>query len=403
MRLHVAEQVQKQLAALAEDLRLVKRRLEAGGRKDVLGRMLLALRDSLPNVSELERDIGRRTELLGDLALSRVEAEEELRALRDSDAYLQQRFPDHDQLDARTQGLIARFIEQRRELLERGTHRQEELNLKLTDTNTRTHELVELTSNFQQFLMGNLLWVRDYSFVSPTLLWSQLSSLLAPANWLPLPQALGQGLVHGQWEMLGLVLMLALLLGRRWLQPQLQALLQRPPSLADEKVSHSGKALLLGLLLVLPWPLLLHVCGRLLLQSPDPSTFIAALGRGLVHLSMALLVILLVRKLVAERAVKAGVQEVVFDRGAFIYHGRIKALAEAARDAVAHHGLEKLLLAREIEEQRALGNPGPGGDLFDAGGGVALFPEEVERGFQQLARTLVLAAAALSGRLGGGG
>ena len=39
-----------------------------------------------------------------------------------------------------------------------------------------------------------------------------------------------------------------------------------------------------------------------------------------------------VGKLVAERAVKAGVKEVVFDRGAFIYHGRIKALADAARE-----------------------------------------------------------------------
>jgi large subunit ribosomal protein L18 len=39
-----------------------------------------------------------------------------------------------------------------------------------------------------------------------------------------------------------------------------------------------------------------------------------------------------VGKLVAERAAKAGVKEVVFDRGAFIYHGRIKALAEAARE-----------------------------------------------------------------------
>ncbi|OLP43322.1 50S ribosomal protein L18 [Rhizobium oryziradicis] len=39
-----------------------------------------------------------------------------------------------------------------------------------------------------------------------------------------------------------------------------------------------------------------------------------------------------VGKLVAERAVNAGVKEVVFDRGAFIYHGRIKALAEAARE-----------------------------------------------------------------------
>jgi large subunit ribosomal protein L18 len=37
-------------------------------------------------------------------------------------------------------------------------------------------------------------------------------------------------------------------------------------------------------------------------------------------------------KLVAERASKAGVKEVIFDRGAYIYHGRVKALAEAARE-----------------------------------------------------------------------
>ena len=40
-----------------------------------------------------------------------------------------------------------------------------------------------------------------------------------------------------------------------------------------------------------------------------------------------------VGKLVAERAVKAGISEVVFDRGAFLYHGRVKALAEGAREA----------------------------------------------------------------------
>ncbi|MBG21607.1 MAG: 50S ribosomal protein L18, partial [Rhizobiales bacterium] len=39
-----------------------------------------------------------------------------------------------------------------------------------------------------------------------------------------------------------------------------------------------------------------------------------------------------VGKLIAERATKAGVTEVVFDRGAFIYHGRVKALADAARE-----------------------------------------------------------------------
>ncbi|MEN8195156.1 MAG: 50S ribosomal protein L18 [Pseudomonadota bacterium] len=37
-------------------------------------------------------------------------------------------------------------------------------------------------------------------------------------------------------------------------------------------------------------------------------------------------------KLIAERAKKAGVTEVVFDRGGYAFHGRVKALADAARE-----------------------------------------------------------------------
>ncbi len=39
-----------------------------------------------------------------------------------------------------------------------------------------------------------------------------------------------------------------------------------------------------------------------------------------------------VGKLVAERAAEKGVKDVVFDRGGYLYHGRIKALADAARE-----------------------------------------------------------------------
>jgi len=38
-------------------------------------------------------------------------------------------------------------------------------------------------------------------------------------------------------------------------------------------------------------------------------------------------------KLIAERAMEKGVKDVVFDRGGYIYHGRVKALADAAREA----------------------------------------------------------------------
>ena len=39
-----------------------------------------------------------------------------------------------------------------------------------------------------------------------------------------------------------------------------------------------------------------------------------------------------VGKVLAERALAAGVSQVVFDRGGYIYHGRVKALADAARE-----------------------------------------------------------------------
>jgi large subunit ribosomal protein L18 len=37
--------------------------------------------------------------------------------------------------------------------------------------------------------------------------------------------------------------------------------------------------------------------------------------------------------LIAERAIKVGIKEVVFDRGSYLYHGRVKELADAAREA----------------------------------------------------------------------
>lgn len=41
----------------------------------------------------------------------------------------------------------------------------------------------------------------------------------------------------------------------------------------------------------------------------------------------------LIGKLVAERAIEKGIKEVVFDRGGYIYHGKVKALADSAREA----------------------------------------------------------------------
>jgi large subunit ribosomal protein L18 len=53
-------------------------------------------------------------------------------------------------------------------------------------------------------------------------------------------------------------------------------------------------------------------------------------------------------KAIAERALEKGIESVVFDRGGYLYHGRIKALTEAAREA----GLNKNeLLAAQAEQE----------------------------------------------------
>jgi large subunit ribosomal protein L18 len=41
---------------------------------------------------------------------------------------------------------------------------------------------------------------------------------------------------------------------------------------------------------------------------------------------------MLVGKMIAEKALASGISQIVFDRGGFLYHGRVKALAEGARD-----------------------------------------------------------------------
>ena len=54
-----------------------------------------------------------------------------------------------------------------------------------------------------------------------------------------------------------------------------------------------------------------------------------------------------VGKAVAERAIAAGVASVVFDRGGYVYHGRVKALIDATREA----GLNKNEAAGKQEEE----------------------------------------------------
>jgi len=56
-----------------------------------------------------------------------------------------------------------------------------------------------------------------------------------------------------------------------------------------------------------------------------------------------------VGRTIAERALSKGIEQVVFDRGGYLYHGRIRALTEAAREA----GLNRMESSEEAAENAA--------------------------------------------------
>ncbi len=68
--------------------------------------------------------------------------------------------------------------------------------------------------------------------------------------------------------------------------------------------------------------------GATLLQANSVEKAIAEQVKGKTKLEIATVV----GKIAAERAIEKGIKEVVFDRGGFLYHGRVKCVADAARE-----------------------------------------------------------------------
>ena len=62
-------------------------------------------------------------------------------------------------------------------------------------------------------------------------------------------------------------------------------------------------------------------------------TLVASSSRALTEKVSKVDSSVLVGKTLAEKALAAGIAEVVFDRGGYLYHGRVKALADGAREA----------------------------------------------------------------------
>jgi large subunit ribosomal protein L18 len=79
------------------------------------------------------------------------------------------------------------------------------------------------------------------------------------------------------------------------------------------------------------------VAGKTLLSASSKEDGIAANAVSKIEKAA------MVGQLIAKKALDAGIKQVIFDRGGYLYHGRVKALAESARGAKLEDGTNELL------------------------------------------------------------
>ena len=290
-----ASQLQDKLTYIEQDSNLMRRRLEVAGRKEILGRVMIIRLDSLPDVPAARREIRQRNALIADTSMSYIDIDEEFRALADLSQYIAQQIPDFGTRPTEERQVVQKLIEQRTELLQDNLQTQSALLTLLIDTNVTASKLVETTAEYHDFLIGNLMWVRDFSFMDPAVLYEQIRQLLSPHTWAEFPQTLLRGFRQAPLApglLVGFLLLVPLL---RQLRQPYRELMSRPTPLSAENIVNILIGIVLSMLRVLPWPLALLLTGYFLNAAESENPALGALGPALFRAAQLLYLLLLAR------------------------------------------------------------------------------------------------------------
>jgi potassium efflux system protein len=251
--------------------------------------------NSLPNTALIKRDIDQRNQLIANTSLIQIDSEEESRALSEHQKYFHT--PDFSGLDASSQELVGRLVAQRSQLLEENIRDLGNLLRLLLDNNDAASALIATTEEFHQLLLGNLMWVRNFSFVEPAGLFRQVGALLSPADWLALPAHAIEGM-QARSLAGGLLLLLLISLLMHWqLRGSYKTLMSTPTPLSSESLWNILLGMGLSVVLALHWPLALWLLGYFLEETPSKTAFTDALSAALLFTARILYLLLLTRLL----------------------------------------------------------------------------------------------------------
>ena len=285
-----------------------RQKIEVAGVSQILGRLLQEQKRSLPDLARFERQAKARERKIAETTLSKFLLDEERKRLLDTGTYVAALSVDTPPEDAESIAEeLDTLAENRLALVDKALGIQRaylQAMAELDFTLQRLHDAVE---RLDEFLSERLLWVRSTDVVglgTMMLIPSQLAERLNPANWRAAFDTLMKE-VASPGVAIVILLLVALRVARRSLLHMLTDSGRNVGNLLRDRLSDTFRALVIMLLLALPWPLLLFLAGRLLLMSEDAAEFTKVVGQTLGAIAPLFLQLKALRLLVAPGSVAA--------------------------------------------------------------------------------------------------
>jgi len=285
-----------------------RQKIDVAGVSQILGRLLQEQKRSLPDLARFERQAKARERKVAETTLSKFLLEEERKKLLDTGTYVAALSADTPPEDAESIAEeLDTLAENRLALVDKALGIQRaylQAMAELDFTLQRLHDAVE---RLDEFLSKRLLWVRSSEVVgldTMMLIPGQVSERLNPANWRAVVDTLMlEGASPG--VVIIVLLVVGLRLARRSLLHMLQDSGRNVGNLLRDRLGDTFRALVIIMLLALPWPLLMFLAGRLLLMSEDAADFTKAVGQTLGIIAPLFLQLRAFRLLVAPGSVAA--------------------------------------------------------------------------------------------------
>ena len=250
---------------IADNFRLARQKLEIAGLSQALGQVLLEQRQGLPDPDDFKVAEESRQRLVIESSLRQIRNQQERDRLRDINLYVDELMVNlSDTWKALLRDDVLALVEQRRDLIDRAIAADDTYLQTLGELDFAQRQLSETVAAYNNFLDGRLLWIRTGERPS----WETLESIgktiavfVSLQHWLELGRALVLPDSFPWVFLIGLALFAILMKQRGRLRASLERSGRNVGQLRHDRLVTTLRALVLTLVLALPWPILFTALG----------------------------------------------------------------------------------------------------------------------------------------------